>query len=167
MPIDIRDARAGDLPGIVDIYNHYVEHTPATFDTLTFTPLQKRDWFEGYSPQGPYRLLVAERSGELLGYASSSRFKSRDAYRTSAETTIYLRPDKAGRGVGKALYGELIERLIKDTRLHRAYGGIALPNDASVALHESLGFHLAGTYREVGYKFGRYWDVAWYERNLD
>lgn len=167
MTTGIRHAENGDLRAIVDIYNYYVEHSPATFDTRTFPVDEKRDWFEGYSAEGPYRLLVAVVDDAVVGYASSSRFKTREAYKTSVETTIYLHPDAAGKGVGKALYGELLATIRGDDRLHRAYAGIALPNEASVALHESLGFHLAGTYREVGHKFGRYWDVAWYERDLD
>lgn len=163
----IRHANGNDLQSIVDIYNHYVEHSSATFDTKTFSTEEKRAWFEGYSAEGPYRLLVADCDGTVIGYASSSRFKTRDAYKTSVETTIYLHPDAAGKGAGKVLYGELIEQVKADDRLHRAYAGIALPNEASVALHKRLGFHLAGTYREVGHKFGQYWDVAWYECDLD
>ena len=84
----------------------------------------------------------------------------------SVETTVYLDPAATGSGLGTLLYGTLIDRLVGDDRLHRAYGGIALPNDASVALHEKLGFEHVGTYREVGRKFGRYWDVAWFEKDL-
>ena len=167
MSVRIRHACDDDLPALVNIYNHYVEHSPATFDTRTFSTEEKRDWLNGYSADGPYRLLVAEAGEAVVGYASSSRFKSREAYKTSVETTIYLHPDAAGKGVGAVLYRELVDMLRADDRLHRAYAGIALPNDASVRLHEMCGFRLAGTYREVGYKFGRYWDVAWYECDLD
>ena len=82
------------------------------------------------------------------------------------ETTIYLDPGAVGKGIGRALYGELIDMLLADERVHRAYGGVALPNAASAALHESLGFRRVGTYHEVGYKFDKYWDVAWYEKDL-
>ena len=110
--------------------------------------------------------MVAERDGDMLGFASSSPFKKRPAYNTSVETSIYLEPDAMGGGVGTTLFGALLELLTADERLHRAYGGIALPNAASIALHEKFGFQLAGTYREVGYKFDKYWDVAWYEKDL-
>ena len=110
--------------------------------------------------------MVAERDGDLLGFASSSPFRHRPAYNTSVETSIYLDPDAIGSGVGTTLFGALLELLDADERLHRAYGGIALPNEASIALHEKFGFRLAGTYREVGYKFDKYWDVARYEKDL-
>ena len=167
MSASIRNAVEGDLPALVEIYNHYVVHTPVTFDTETFTPEQKRAWFDEYAEAGPYRLLVATSGDYVAGYASSSRFKTRDAYKTSVETTIYLHPDHIGGGVGSTLYGTLFDLLKSDDRLHRAYAGIALPNDASVALHEKVGFELAGTFREVGYKFDKFWDVAWYECALD
>ncbi|MDX1508570.1 MAG: hypothetical protein R3358_09845, partial [Woeseiaceae bacterium] len=89
MSARIRHAGTQDLPAVVDIYNHYVEHSAATFDTRTFTTDEKRGWFDAYSADGPYRLLVADTGDAVIGYASSSRFKTRDAYRTSVETTIY------------------------------------------------------------------------------
>ena len=167
MNVEIRHATDRDLPGLVDIYNHYVTHTSVTFDTKTFSAEEKRAWFEGFCTDGPYRLLVAAGGDYVAGYASSSRFKRRDAYKTSVETTIYLHPDYCGSGTGRALYGELIKLLKLDPRLHRAYAGIAMPNDASVALHERLGFRHSGTFRQVGFKFDQYWDVGWYECELD
>ncbi|MDX1517585.1 MAG: GNAT family N-acetyltransferase [Woeseiaceae bacterium] len=163
---EIRAARGEDLPALVDIYNHYVLHTPITFHTTAFAVDDRREWFASFSADGPHRLLVADVDGMVCGYASSSVFKPREAYDRSVETTIYLHPDTTGRGIGRALYGALIDQLLAYAGAHRAYGGIALPNPASVALHESLGFALVGTYREVGYKFDRYWDVAWYEKDL-
>jgi len=162
----IRPAIRADLPSLVEIYNHYVRATPVTFDTDPFTVDAREAWFSSFSDDGPYRLLVATRGKVVSGYASSSCFKPRKAYDVSVETTIYLDPESIGSGIGAALYGALIGLLIADPRLHRAYGGIALPNDASVALHEKLGFEHVGTYREVGRKFDRYWDVAWFEKDL-
>lgn len=164
--VQIRDAIDGDLAELVNIYNHYVENTPFTFDTTTFTMQDRIAWFASFSEDGPYRLMVAERDGQVLGYASSSPFKNRHAYDTSVETSVYLDPNNIGNGIGTALFGALLEHLVGDERLHRAYGGIALPNPASIALHEKLGFKLAGTYQEVGYKLDRYWDVAWFEKDL-
>jgi phosphinothricin acetyltransferase len=162
----VRNSQDGDLVALVDIYNHYVEHTAITFHTQPFTAPERIAWFTSFSDDGPYRLLVAEQEGRVAGYASSVQFKARAAYDTSVETTIYLAPDATGKGVGIALYGALVKTLIADERLHRAYGGIALPNDASIALHEKLGFKKVGTYSEVGNKFDKYWDVAWYEKDL-
>lgn len=164
--IRIRPAIRADLPVLVDIYNHYVRETPVTFDTEPFTVASREAWFASYCKDGPYRLLVAAQRDIVRGYASSSCFKSRKAYDISVETTIYLDPAATGNGIGSALYGTLMDALVGDARLHRAYGGIALPNAASVALHEKFGFQHVGTYREVGRKFGRYWDVAWFEKDL-
>ncbi len=164
--VQIRNALDGDLADLVNIYNHYVENTPFTFDTTTFSMQDRIGWFASFSEDGPHRLMVAERDGQVLGYASSAPFKQRSAYETSVETSAYVEPDNTGHGIGAALYDALLVQLVNDERLHRAYSGVTLPNPASVALHEKLGFKLAGTYREVGYKLDRYWDVAWYEKDL-
>lgn len=164
--LNIRFARADDLPALVAIYNHYIKTTPITFDTTPFSAHERQSWFDGFSEDGPYRLLVAVMDDRVAGYASSSEFKGRAAYDTSVETTVYLDPGATGAGIGTALYGELIGMLVDDKRLHRAYGVIALPNEASVALHQKFGFVKVGTLNEVGLKFGRYWDVAWFEKDL-
>lgn len=162
----VRPAHRPDLPALVDIYNHYVLETPVTFDTEPFTVETRMAWFSSFGRDTPYRLLVAVRGDTVCGYASSACFKPRKAYDVSVETTVYLDPDSTGAGVGTLLYRALLDMLIADARLHRAYGGIALPNEASIALHEKFGFEHVGTYREVGRKFDRYWDVAWFERDL-
>lgn len=162
----VRPAIREDLPALVDIYNYYILETPVTFDTEPFTVETRDAWFSSFEENSRYRLLVAVCGETVCGYASSACFKPRTAYDVSVETTIYLDPDRTGNGIGALLYGTLLDVLVDDTRLHRAYGGIALPNDASVALHEKFGFEHVGTYREVGRKFGRYWDVAWFEKDL-
>ncbi len=161
----VRDGVLDDLRALTEIYNHYVVYTPATFDLEPFTVGDRREWFDHYATDGRYRLLVAVDSDGILGYATSSRFRAKAAYDTSVETTVYCGPNAVGRGVGIALYRRLFEVLATED-LHRAYAGIALPNDASVALHRKLGFAPVGTYREVGRKFGTYWDVQWFERDL-
>jgi len=160
----VRSAAEHDLPDLVRIYNHYVANSHVTFDTEPFSVEGRRPWFEGFSSSGPHRLLVAEAGTRTAGCASSREFRAKAAYRRSVETTIYLDQEFVGRGIGKALYAALLEVLEAEDSVHRAYGGIALPNPSSVALHERFGFRLAGTFREVGYKFGRYWDVSWYEK---
>ncbi|GAA4358002.1 GNAT family N-acetyltransferase [Angustibacter luteus] len=164
-PAAIRPGVLGDLPALTEIYNHYVTGSNATFDVTPFSVPDRQAWFDHYAATGPHRLLVADADGEVLGYATSSPLRPKPAYDTSVETTIYCRPDAVGQGLGRRLYEALLAGLARED-LHRAYAGIAVPNDASVALHRAIGFTPLGTYREVGRKFGRYWDVAWFELAL-
>lgn len=161
----IRAAQEGDLEALTGIYNHYVRHTAITFDLDVFTPEARRAWMEHYAPSGPHRLLVEERDGAAVGYASSGPFRPKGAYRTSVETSIYLHPDWVGCGLGAPLYRALFEALAGED-VHRAYAGITLPNDSSLALHRRLGFRPLGTFEEVGRKFDRYWSVSWLEKKL-
>lgn len=163
--VKIRCAAEADLPALVQIYNHYVAATHITFDIAPFTTDERRSWFAQFSESGPHRLLVADAS-RIAGYASSSPFRPKPAYSCSVETTIYLAPEFTGHGLGRILYRTLLESLEEESSVHRAYGGIALPNPQSIALHQSLGFNLVGTFREVGFKLGKFWDVSWYERDL-
>ncbi|MFF4502682.1 GNAT family N-acetyltransferase [Streptomyces sp. NPDC001401] len=165
--VQVRPGVEGDLEALTDIYNHYVRETPITFDTAAFTPEERRPWLLSHPEDGPHRLMVAADADtqEILGYATSSPYRAKPAYGTSVETTVYLAPHAGRRGIGTLLYKALFEALA-DEDLHRAYAGIAQPNEASTRLHERFGFRYVGTYREVGRKFGRYWDVAWYEKDL-
>jgi len=165
--VQVRPGVEGDLEALTDLYNHYVRETAITFDTAMFTPEERRPWLLSHPEDGPYRLMVASDtdSQEILGYATSSPFRAKPAYATSVETTVYVSPHAGRRGVGTLLYQGLFEALSGED-LHRAYAGIAQPNEASTRLHERFGFRYVGTYREVGRKFGRYWDVAWYEKPL-
>jgi phosphinothricin acetyltransferase len=161
----VRAATADDVPRLTDIYNHYVTHSQATFDIDPFTVEQRREWFSHYAPTGPHRLLVAEDDGFVSGFATSSPFRARAAYATSIETSVYCDPERVGHGIGSMLYTHLFEQLAGED-LHRALAGITLPNDASLSLHERFGFVKIGEYSEVGRKFGRFWDVAWFEKPL-
>ncbi|MGW7368193.1 N-acetyltransferase family protein [Streptomyces sp. NPDC054841] len=166
--VQVRAGSEVDLPALTELYNHYVRDTAITFDTAVFTPEQRLPWLRSHPEDGPHRLLVAQdvRSGRILGYATSSAFRPKAAYSTSVEVSVYCAPDTGRRGIGTLLYKALFEALA-DEDLHRAYAGIALPNEASVKLHERFGFRHIGTYEEVGRKFGEYWDVAWYEKKLN
>lgn len=166
--VQVRAGEEGDLPVLTDIYNHYVRETPVTFDTEPLTPEARRPWLLSHPKDGPHRLLVAlgAESNRVLGYATSSPFRPKSAYSTSVEVSVYLAPDACGRGVGTLLYERLFDALGGED-VHRAYAGIAQPNEASVRLHALFGFRHIGTYGEVGRKFGRYWDVAWYEKPLN
>jgi phosphinothricin acetyltransferase len=163
--LKLRHAETDDLEALTGIYNHYVRETTATFDVQPFQPEARRTWLSHYAIGTPHQLWVAERNHAVLGYASSSQFRQKQAYDMSVETSVYLHPDPLGKGLGQALYARLFEGLER-FETHRAYAGIALPNAASVALHLSFGFALCGTFAEVGYKFGGYHDVAWYEKLL-
>jgi phosphinothricin acetyltransferase len=163
----VRPGTEDDLADLTDIYNHFVRETPITFDMEPSTPQQRRPWLRSHSEDGRHRLVVAQRrpGGRILGYATSSPFRAKPAYGTSVEVSVYCAPDAGGRGVGTLLYTALFEALESED-LHRAYAGIALPNEASHRLHLRFGFERVGVYRQVGRKFGRYWDVAWYEKPL-
>jgi phosphinothricin acetyltransferase len=161
----VRPGQPADLPALTDLYNHYVETSHVTFDTHPFPVERRAQWFSHYDTSGPHRLFVATANGDPVGYATSGTFRDKPAYSTSVETTVYVHSSRPGGGVGSALYTALFAAL-RDEDVHRAYAGIALPNDASIALHRKFGFVEVGTYREVGRKFGRYWDVAWFEKPL-
>jgi phosphinothricin acetyltransferase len=162
----VRPGEPNDLGAVLEIYNHYVVHTAATFEVTAVRLEDRRSWLAEHSVAGPHRLLVAEDpTGSILGWATTSPFRPRAAYSTTVESSVYLRPGALRRGVGTQLYDELF-RSIEGQDLERAVAGIALPNPASVALHRRFGFRHVGTFTRVGRKFGRYWDVAWYERPM-
>jgi phosphinothricin acetyltransferase len=161
----IRPVEQGDLPALLDIYNHYVVHTPVTFDLEPRTLAQRQEWLDQFSPAGKYRCFVAVHGGRAIGYACSAKFKEKEAYATSIETSIYLAPGEAGQGIGSRLYGTLFDAL-KGEDIHRAFGGVTLPNAPSVGVHRALGFDHIGTYPQIGRKFGRYWDVALFVKPL-
>lgn len=161
--IELRPARTSDLPGIVRLYNHYIEHTPVTFDLEPTSVERRTSWMAQFAEQGRHRLFVAVRDGALVGYAGSHRFRDKAAYDTTVETTIYLAQDATGAGLGARLYGRLFEALAGED-VRSCIAGITLPNPASIALHERFGFVRCGVMHQVGTKHGRAWDVAWYER---
>ncbi|MBV8976170.1 MAG: N-acetyltransferase [Alphaproteobacteria bacterium] len=165
-PPTIRPARASDLPALLDIYNHYILTTPVTFDIEPRTLAQRQEWFAQFSQTGRYRCFVAEEAGQAVGWACSARFKDKQAYETTIESSIYLAPAAAGRGLGRRLYETLFEAL-RGEDIHRVFAGVTVPNDASVALHRAMGFELVGTYSEVGRKFGRFWDTALFMRDFE
>ena len=159
----IRSVTGDDAKAICDIYNHYVEHTTVTFEEAPVS-------VEGMAGRiqeiaGAYPWLVLEEGKRVVGYAYASRWKTRASYRYSVESTIYLAGDVTGRGLGKALYTALLAAL-RSSPAHCVVAGIALPNPASVALHESLGFRKVAHFNEVGRKFDRWIDVGYWELML-
>ena len=161
----IREPREADLPRLTEIYNHYILETAVTFEVEPYTVERRRPWLAQFAATGRYRMLVAEQAGDVVGWANSRRFHERAAYDPTVETSIYLDHAVCGRGIGTRLYGALFD-LLKDEDVHRAIGGISLPNEGSVALHRKLGFEPAGVLTEVGRKHGRWWDVAWLQKRF-
>jgi phosphinothricin acetyltransferase len=164
-PPVVRDALRRDLPAIAAIYAAAAEDTPATFD-LSGPPL---GWWEatlaGCDPAAGHFMIVAERDGEVVGYAKSGQFKEKAAYATTCETSVYVADGHRGDGVGDALYRELLARL-DASGLRLVVAGVTEPNPASERLHLAHGFTEVGTFRGVGVKLGRAWDVRWYQRPL-
>lgn len=166
MAITIRPAEIADLPRLTDIHNYYVLHTHITFDVQKFTPEHRLSWFQEHSDGRRYRLLVAESPGEgVVGYATTGRFRTKAAYDTTVEVSIACVPEVNGRGIGTQLYAALF-KAIENEDINRVVAGIAQPNPASNALHQRFGFRPVGTFSGVGRKFGKYWDVTWFERAL-
>ena len=163
--VHVRAASEDDLAAINEIYNHYVRESHVTFDLEPVELEARRQWFAHHGDAGPHRVFVAVEEGRVIGFASSSEFKSRPGYATSVETSVYVASDTVGKGVGGRLYEKLFHAL-DGLDLHRAYAGVGLPNPASVALHEKFGFKRVALFTEPGRKFGRYWDVAWFEKPL-
>ena len=161
----IRRVEQADLPALLDIYNWYILNTPVTFDIEPRTMTQRQAWIDTFASKGRHQCFVAVKDAKPIGWACTGRFKEKQAYDTSVETSIYLAHGFQRQGVGKRLYTVLFEALARED-VHRAFGGITQPNEGSVALHEAFGFAYVGTYREVGRKFGRWWDVAWYAKEL-
>ena len=164
--IRVRPASEEDLCAINDVYNHYVRESHCTFDVQPLTLDERQEWFGHHARAGAHRVFVAEDEGRrVIGFASSSRLRPKPGYLTSIEVSVYLAPDATGKGAGSRLYETLFTAL-EGEDVHRAYAGIALPNPESIALHEKFGFKRVAHFSEQGRKFGRYWDVAWFEKPL-
>ncbi|WP_368042553.1 GNAT family N-acetyltransferase [Ectobacillus sp. JY-23] len=156
----LRRGEERDVQEITNIYNDAVLHTTATFDLDVKSVEERRIWFSKYNEQ--YPLLVAERFGNVIGYACLSPFREKEAYKQTVEISVYVHKEARGIGVAKQLVARIID-MAKDAGYHVIIAGITKGNDASVHLHEQFGFTHAGTFREVGYKFGQWQDVMFYE----
>ncbi len=159
----IREATLNDAAALLSIYAPYVSESAESFETQV--PSIEEFRARMVAVMGKFPWLVWEREGMVLGYAYAAPFKSRAAYRWSAESTVYVRRDSRGKGIGRALYADLLARLRAQGVLN-VIGGITLPNQASVGLHEALGFKFVGKFPLVGFKFGEwrdvgYWQLAW------
>jgi len=161
--IAIRLAERRDAEGIRSIYNHYVTESTALFDLVPRTIDAQLQWIDDHS--GGHPAVVAEAGGEIVGFGSLSRFRSRPAYATTVEDSVYLREQYHGRGIGRRVLEELV-RLAASHGFHTVVARITGGNDASIALHAACGFEVVGTEREVGRKFGRWLDVVEMQRML-
>ena len=159
----IRDAADADAAACAAIYAPYVRDTAISFEKDP--PSVEEMAARIAAAQRLHAWLVLEDDGDVAGYAYGGPFMARAAYQWATAVSVYLDPSRHRSGGGRALYEALFDRLA--VRGHRtALAGIALPNDASTGLHRALGFELGGTYRRVGWKLGRWHDVAWYQRDL-
>jgi L-amino acid N-acyltransferase YncA len=156
----IRTCTTADAAAICSIYNHYVRDTVITFEEAPVATPEMAQRVVDVATRFPW--LVAEEGNEIVGYAYATPWKTRSAYRFSVESTVYVAPGQTGRGVGTALYRELLDALRKQG-VHSVVGGIALPNAASITLHEKLGFRKIGQFVEIGRKFDRWVDVGYWE----
>lgn len=163
--VHIREATLEDLPEMLRIYNHSVRHSAATFDLEEQTLEQRKEWFSHYG--GKYPLIVAEtENGRIAGYGSLSVFRTKPAYDSTVENSVYLDQDYQGRKIGSLLLQELIVRA-KAFGYHAIIAGITEGNDISIRLHEKFGFELIGTFKEVGKKFGEWHSVVFYQLILE
>ena len=160
----IRPAESRDAQAIADLYNFFISTSTVTFEEEALAASEIVRRIEAVQSTGlPW--LVAEEAGELCGYAHAKPWRPRSAYRFSVEITVYVNPRLARQGIGSLLYGDLF-RLLEERGVHAVIGGIALPNDASVALHEKLGLVKVAHFKEVGFKFDRWIDVGYWQRTL-
>ncbi len=160
----IRLAADGDAAAVAVIYNHYVRHTLVTFEEEDVSAATMAERMRDVRTAGlPW--LVAEHEDRLVGYAYATKWKPRHGYRFSVETSVYLAHDMGGRGIGSALYAVLLPQLAT-AGFRTAQGGIALPNDASVRLHEKFGFRKVAEFPEIGIKFGQWTPVGYWQKRF-
>jgi phosphinothricin acetyltransferase len=160
----IRNAKIEDAAAIAEIYNYYIENTIVTFDEKLVSKMEMEHKILTVSAKYPF--IVFEENDEILGYAYGGDWKPRTAYKYTVESSIYLNPKITHRGIGSLLYTELLKRLI-EINIHVVIGGISLPNEASIALHEKFGFKKVAEFNEVGYKFDKWINVGYWELQLD
>jgi len=163
----LREVQATDALGICHIYNPYILQTEITFEEEPLQEAEINDRIQTIQRSGlPWLVTIEENTGELQGYAYASPWKARSAYRYTVETSIYLAPAWQGCGLGQTLYQTLIQQL-KTQGIHSVIGILALPNPASIRLHEKLGFQPVGQIQDAGFKFNRWIDVGYWQLMLD
>ncbi|KXG88053.1 GNAT family N-acetyltransferase [Agrobacterium bohemicum] len=164
MTIELRDATAEDLPGIMDIYNDAVLNTTAIWNDILVDIENRKEWFKLRKDRG-FPVIVAVKDGAVAGYASYGDWRAFDGYRHTREHSIYVQKDARGSGIGKLLMQALIDHAANND-VHVLIGAIEAENTASIRLHEALGFRVVGRFSEVGTKFGRWLDLTCMELKL-
>jgi len=160
----IRPVTPDDAPALAEIYRPIVASTTISFELEPPSAAEMRLRVEEIAARYPW--LVAVDRAQVVGYAYASPHRERAAYATSVDVSVYVAEAARRNGVGEALYAALFTALGQAGSFHRAFAGIALPNEPSIALHRKLGFEPVGIYREVGKKFGRWIDVSWWQRGI-
>ena len=161
MNVNIRNAEVNDLAAINDIYNHYVLHSTCTYQTELETFEERATWFDEHKED--YPVIVAEKDNEVIGWASISKFKQREAYRPTVELSIYIHHDTLGKGIGSILMKEII-RLAKVTGYHSIIAGISADQELSIKVHEKHGFEKVAHLKEVGNKFDKFTPLSDFAR---
>lgn len=160
----MRPVTVADAQQLVAIYNYYVIHSIVTLDLVPFSVQDFEEKINTISSQFPF--IVYEENDEILGYAYAGTFRTKPAYNKTVELTIYLKQHALGKQIGKKMYSELIQQL-KAENYHVLIGGLTLPNDASVKLHEGFGFEKVAHFKEVGYKFDKWHDVGFWQLTIN
>ncbi len=159
----IRQVSIEDADKIAEIYNYFIESTIATFEEQLIDVEEMKKRILGVIQKFPW--IVYENNGQIMGYAYAGIWKNRSAYKHSVEITVYLNQKITSNGIGSKLYYELIKQL-KELGVHVVIGGISLPNEISVALHEKFGFKKVAHFKEVGYKFNKWVDVGYWQLTI-
>ena len=160
----VRAAERSDLAQILAIYNEVIRHSTAVYSEVEFTPARGEHWLAAKADQG-FPFLVALEEAEVVGFGTFGEFRAWPCYQYTVEHSLHVRAERRGQGIGRILLTELIERATAMHK-HAMIAGIDADNAASIGLHQSLGFTLAGRFREVGFKFGRWLDLVFLERLL-
>lgn len=158
----IRPAQQQDLPALLAIYNHEILNGVATFDLQPKSLAERQSWFDEHNKNN-HPLLVAEQNGEVLGYASLSRYAEKAAYNSTVELSVYIAPSARRQGIASQLMHAVIELAKKDNATHLIVSLITGTNQASISLHQKFGFNKVGTLHQVGYKHQQFLDVHIYE----
>ena len=163
--MEIRTGKLADVSSITDIFNYYIEHSNARFEESPLSLDNRLKWFSQFKPDSRHQIYVAIDSGKLIGFACSQPYRAMAAFDETVEVTVYLAPFIQGKGVGSKLYEKLFGA-IQAHGVHRVLSGVALPNEASIALHKRFGFREVGVFNKYAKKNGEYISSMWLEKML-